>query len=315
MKKTTALLFVIIFSLICINCSKDEKSIQDKEPVYSERDVRNRNLKDAIKNFNEGYYKAAGSSVVNARGNRLRDEDIEIMNDLEKRVNQKTTEAIIYLELLTTEGDPREYDVTYRTIQSNYDVSSYRQKIDELNNQFLARIQKENDAYSEKYNHCIEEIKNITSPTIENGKKVFVTKTSPLSLKIVIDKFETPQFYLLFRPSQKEPELETLKISNKNTSIFFDKKDMLINEYNLSASKIITFNLLDSNSSINISKLNQLLDEDNIAINLKWFYEPERVNVRSNTIIKLKNVLTSAEKLIKEYTAIKEKIFIPQYVK
>lgn len=315
MQRIIALLLILILSFMCINCSKEEVASQDTTPEFSNRNVRNRDLKEAIDNYNSGYYKASGVSIVSARGRSLRDEDAEVMKKITKRINERTAEAIINLESLVTNENPNKYDFEYRAIQSTYDVSSYRQKIDELNTKYLARIKKENDTYLENYYSCIEKLNKKTNLTAEYNSKVFSTKTSPLSLKIVIDNFETPQLYLLFKPSQKEPELETVKFSNNSTTIAFDKTDYVVNEYNLSASKIITFDLIHPDSKINLTNFKQLLDKDKIRIDLKWFYEPERVTVSNKTINTLKDVLNSTEKLLEEYNAIKDKIYIPKNVK
>lgn len=315
MQRFTALVLILILSIMCINCSKEESSTQDNKPEFSDSDVRNRDLKEAIENYNNGYYKASGTSIVSARGRRLRKEDIEVMDNIVKRINERTAEAIINLESLITNQNPNKYDFEYRAIHSNYDVSSYRQKINELNAKYLARIKKENDTYLENYYSYIEELKEKTNLTAEYNSKVFSSKTSPLSLKITIDDFETPQLYLQFKPSQKEPELETFEFSNGNTTISFDKTDYVINEYNLSASKIITFDLINPDSKINLTNFKELLAEDKIRIDLKWFYEPERITVSNRTISKLKNVLNSAEKLIEEYNIIKDSIYVPKNVK
>jgi len=237
------------------------------------------------------------------------------MNDLDKKIDQKTAEAILALESLALEGEPHNYDFDYNTIHTNYDISSYRQKIDEFSKKYLARVKKENDAFLANYLAYIEELKSITTPTIENNKQVFASKTSPLKLKIVIDNYDTPQLYLEFKPSQKEPVLETLRFSNKNTNVFFDKQDNLINNYNVSSSKIITFNLLDPNSRINLTNFKQLIEDNAISIDLKWFYEPEKVNVSKKSINSIKDVLSLFEKLFEEYKANQDNIYVPKYVK
>jgi hypothetical protein len=315
MQRIIALLLIIVLSIMCINCSKQETATQDNTPKYAINDVRNRNLKDAIEYFNKGYYKASATSIVNARNQRLRDEDIEIMHDLNMKIDQKTADAILALETLALDGEPHNYDFEYNTIHSNYDVSDYRQKIDGFSKKYLARIKKENDTYLETYFKYIDELKSKTNLTLENYSKIYVSKTSPMKVKIVIDRYKTPQLYFEFKPSQKEPELETLKFSSSTLNIFFDKNELVINDYNLSASKIISFNLLDPNSKVTLTNLKQLFEGNRVQIDLKWFYEPERINISSKTINTMQDILSSFDKILAEYKANEKNIYVPKYVK
>lgn len=315
MRRIMALVVVIVLAMMSINCTKQGDATQDNTLKYSENDVRNRNLKDAIENFNNGYYKAAATSIVNARSQRVRDEDIVIMNDLNMIIIQKTAEAITSLESDALEGDLRTYDSKYNSIHNNYDVSEYRQDIDELSRKYLARVKQENEKHLETYFKYIEELKSKTTLTLENSGKTYTSKTSPIKVKVVINHFTIPQLYFEFTPSQKEPELETLKFSSSAKNIFFEKNNLVINDYNLSVSKIISFNLLDPNSSITLANLKELLAGKNLKVNLKWFYEPEQINVSSKTQSTLKDVISSFDKILEEYQANQEKIYVPKNVK
>ena len=308
-------MLVIALSIMCINCSKKEAEKQDNTPKYAVKDVRNQNLKDAIEYFNKGYYKASATSIANAMNQRLKDEDVEIMNDLNKQLDQKTADALLALESLAINGEPHNFDFEYNTIHTNYDVSDYRQKIDELSSKYLARIKKENDSYLETYFKYIEELKNKTTPSAVSNTRIFVSKTSPIQVKIVIDHYQVPQLYFQFIPSQKEPILETLKFSSSTTNIFFDKNDLVTNDYNLSSSKIISFNLSDPDSRITLTKLKHLFEGNKVQIDLKWFYEPERINISSKTINNMQDILSSFEKLLEEYKANEDNIYVPKYVK
>jgi len=315
MKKIMSLLLVLFLTTIFIGCTKDGSQTQDNAPEFSENQVRSRTLKTAIEDYNKGLYKASKNSIVKARSQRIKQEDIEIMNALEKRIEQKTNEAIKNLESLAVNGEFHTYDFEYHSITDNYELSSFRQVLNELNKKYLARVKQKNDSYLTTYYSYIDELQTITAPRLVNNNKEFISKTRPLKLKIIISGYESPQIFLEFHPSQKEPVLETLQFTSKNITIPFDKQSMTINDYNFTNSKIITFNLLDNDSPINLTNFKQMIKNEKITINLKWFYEPERVSIHKKTISNLKNVLDLFEKLNNQYQANLENIYIPKYVK
>ncbi|MBI9030501.1 hypothetical protein JEZ13_00660 [bacterium] len=314
-KISPILIIVLIISIISIACTQEDSKSQAKVNEFTQDQVRNRNLKTAIEDYNKGLYKGALSSIDHARSQRLRDEDIDIMNTLSKRITEKTRDTIDSLRTLANSGELHLYDFKYNQVTSNHEISSFRDQLMELNNNYLQRVQTVNDSYLIDYYSAIETLQNNSEPKIENRTRLFISKTSTLRLRALITGYEQPKLYLDFHPSQKEPELETIKFSSKNNSVSFKKNNLIISGYNVSASKIITFNLLNQDSEINLTNLKNMLNDGGITIYLKWFYDPETVYLPTKTVKSLKEFLTAFEKLNEEYLLHKDKIYVPKYVK
>ncbi len=315
MNRITMLILIVVFMALNVACNKKEIEVKEVNPQYSQSDVRNRNLKDAIENFNQGYFRAANSSLYEASSQRLRDEDLIVLNDLKEKIEEKTDTALKTLDSLAVKGKLYSYDFEYNTIHKNFEISTYRQRVEESKKKYLARVKTENDNYLKSFYSYIDELNDITSLTLNNQKKDYISKTSRLKLRVVIDGYEVPQIFLDFHPSQKEPVLETLKFKSTNAEVFFDKKSMLIGDYNLATSKIISFNLLDSNSEINIKNFEQMLNDGTITVSLKWFYEPESFNISGKAIKELQEVFNIFQKINQEYKNNEDKIYTPKHVK
>lgn len=315
MRKTTALLLLVVILICLAACANKDNQDLENTTKYNQSDVRNRNLKEAIENYNNGFFKATISSISRARVQRLRDEDIELMTNLELEIGAKTELAVDRLDSLSTQANLSDYDSFYNTIHSNYEISSFRQRIDKSKESYLTKVKKENDAHLEKYYAYIQEINNKTILSLENCHQIYRSKTSPLKLVVTIDGYQEPKAVLEFHPSQKEPELETIKFSTSNTNIVYEKGNQVISEYNLSVSKIITFDLALTEAKMNFTTFKQMLDDGKIKINLKWFYEPEQVNVSTTNINRLKELLDTYQKLHDEYKANEGNIYVPRYVR
>ncbi len=315
MRKTAALVLVIVFLISLIACTKENTQQTKTTQEFDQGDVRNRNLKEAIENYNNGFFKAADSSVNKARSQQLRDEDITILNELDMKIDDKTKMAVFSLDSLSVKGNLHDYDFAYNSIHSNYEISTFRQHIEESKIKYMKRVKKENDTYLDKYYTYLKELESKTNLSIESSKKVYLSKTNPLKLKIIIDGYEQPQAFIEFYPSQKEPELETVKFTSPSYEFFLKKGNLKISEYNLSTTKIIPFDLSDAEAELNMSNLKEMLDEGQIKIALKWFYEPERITVSSKDITSLKSLLETYQHLYEEYKANSEHIYVPKYVK
>ncbi len=309
------ILAFLIISLTCISCDgKDTENIK-VTPKYQQSDVRNRNLKTAIEDFNNHFYKAALTSIDQARGDRLRDEDIVILKDLESDIEKETLKAIKSLDSLAINEELHLYDFNFNTVNKNYDISSFRPEIENSKAKYLQRVKSENDAHLKNYFTQINLLKEITDQESEGSTRVYYSKTSHLKLVVKIDGYKQPKLFLNFYPSQLEPELETIKFTSSDTSIFYDKNSLVVGDYNISVNRIITYNLLDKDSKMNLSIFKDMLDNGKITIDLKWFYEPERIQISSKNINGLKDVLASYEKLLKEYQANIDNIYVPKHVK
>ena len=315
MKSFKVLLLVFLASLLVISCTKGKADSRENAPKYTQSDVRNRNLKTAIEDYNNGFYKAADTSIGQAQRQSLRDEDIVILKDLDRMIENKTLSALKSLDSLAVKEKLHLYDFQYNTITNNYDIGSFRHQVEDSKARYLERVKSENDSYLKNYYSLIDQLKEFTNVKTEGPAMLYHSQTSPLKLFIKVDGYNSPGLFLAFYPSQLETELETVKFSSSDISIFFDKGSMIISDYNLSTIKTITFNLLNDESKLNITNFKQMLEDANIAIDLKWFYEPEKVTISKNDIKQLQQVMTTFEKIEAEYKANIDNIYVPKHVK
>lgn len=315
MQKKIVLLLLVSLFIVLVSCSKENANQTEAATQYSQTDAKNRNLKDAIEYYNKGLYRASGSSLEKARSQSLKDEDITVMNDLDKMIEEITEEAIINLDLLSETGGLHEFDFAFNSVQSNYETSSFRQKLEESKKKYLSRVKNENDIHLGKYHTLLQKLEKETTLTMENNSKVFISKTSPLRVKMICDGYEMPKAFLEFRPSQKETELETIRFKSNNNDITFAKNTLTISEYNLSTSKVISFDLLLPEAKLNLNNFRQMLKDGSINISLKWFYEPEYITVSGSNIDKMKAALDIYQNLSDEYKLVKENIYSPKHIK
>ncbi len=316
MKLFTKMVLTIGFViLICLACGKNEKVSDESSTEYIASDVRNRNLKTAIEDYNNSFFKASLTSIDAARGDKLRDEDLVVLKELEEKIAKKTQEALKELDSLAVKEELHLFDFKFNNINKNYDISSFRPQVESLKAKYLKRVKSENDAHLQNYFIQIKLLKDITDQSSEGSTRVYYSKTNSLRLVAKIDGYKQPELFLNFYPSQLEPELETAKFTSSDLEIAFDKSSLLISDYNLSESKIITFNLLDNQSQINLDIFRKILINGNLSIRLKWFYEPEIVNVTSQTLKALNQVLTIYDDIMKEYKANIDNIYVPKHVK
>lgn len=317
MRKVTALVLVGFFLLSLISCAKSNSNQDNTANEYEESDVRNRNLKEAVGYYNDGFLKAADSSISRARAQSLRDEDIVIMDEIDLKIDQKTKLAVLALDSLAMNKNHHDYDSAYNTLHSNYEISSFRQKIEETKEKYLAFVKSDNDVHLGNYYKILQEIEAKTSLSLENSAKAYLSKTSPLKLKIIKDGYKSPEIYLEFNTFQKEkePELETIKFISPSTTIIFEKQAYIINEYNNTIGHTLSFDLANKEEKMNLATFKQMLDDGKITIALKWFYEPETITVSASNISKLKEILQTYQELLNEYNAQLEHIYIPKYVR
>lgn len=306
---------MLIMTILFLACSKTDKSTDQASKKYVPSDVRNRHLKTAIEDLNNDFYKAALTSIQEARGQNLRDEDIDILHDLEKIIEDKTKSAIKSLDSLATKEKLHLYDFKYNTVSKNYDISSFRAELEKTNKKYLERVKTENDAHLKNYYTLIQELKKTTEVKNLSNATGYYSQTSHLRLAVIIEGYQAPQLMLDFYPSQKEPELETLEFVASNSQVFFAKSSMLISDYNLSPSKVITFDLLKNDEKINLANFQEMLQAGKLTIKLKWFYEPETLTIPANTIKELLDVLKQYNNIAGEYRANIDKIYVPKHVK
>jgi hypothetical protein len=298
--------------MACGEKKSDNKPAQVK---YQQSDVRNRNLKTAIEDFNNEFYKAALTSIEEAKGDKLRDEDITLMRELEKDIENKTLQALKSLDSLAVKDQLHLFDFKFNTVNKNYDISAFRPQVEKSKATYLQRVKSENDSHLKNYFSQIESLKEITDQRSEGSAIIYYSKSAPLKLAVKIDGYKAPQIYLYFYPSQLEPELETIKFTSSDISIFYDKSSLIVSDYNISVSRSISYNLLDEESKINLEVLKKMLANGKITIDLKWFYEPERIQLSESGINQMKSVMTSYENMLIEYQANIDNIYVPKHVK
>ena len=317
MKRFSAILILITMLLIANGCKNGSNvsEVDSKIKVYTEDDVRNRTLKEAIRLYNNGSYKTVNFTLNKAQGERLRDEDIVIVDELRTLIDNKTEAAVKNLEALAAEGKLFAYDFEYNLIHVNYETSSVRSMIEQSKKTYLTRLHQENNGHLTQYFEIIKDLKNATKQKTSGDAVEYFTDTAPFKLRVVVNGFESPKLLLDLSPSQLEKEIETITISSTSVGLFFNKSSSQIYNYNISSNKIITFNLLDKESKLNLINLKQLLDDGNITIDTKWFYEPETKKVSPKAIANMIDVLNIYKRMIEEYQLRADKIYVPKYVK
>ncbi len=308
-------LILVIFSIFCMACGEKKSDNKPAQVKYQQSDVRNRNLKTAIEDFNNEFYKAALTSIEEAKGDKLRDEDITLMRELEKDIENKTLQALKSLDSLAVKDQLHLFDFKFNTVNKNYDISAFRPQVEKSKATYLQRVKSENDSHLKSYFSQIQSLKEITDQRSEGSAIIYYSKSSPLKLAVKIDGYKAPQIYLYFYPSQLEPELETIKFTSSDISIFYDKSSLIVSDYNISVSRSISYNLLDEESKINLEVLKKMLANGKITIDLKWFYEPERIQLSESGINQMKSVMTSYENMLIEYQANIDNIYVPKHVK
>lgn len=289
--------------------------VDSKIKTYSEDDVRNRTLKEAIKFYNQGSYKAANNTLNKAEGERLRDEDMEIVKELRTEIEKKLQVAITALEALAGEGKLFAYDFEYNTINNNFETSSIRSRIEQSKKIYLERLNKENRNYLTRYFVIVQSLKNITKQKTSGTAVEYYTDTTPIRLRIIINGFESPKIFFDLIPSQLESELETITISSSTVGLFFNKSSPQVYNYNISTNKIISFNLHDNEAKLNMTNFIQMLEDGAITIDTKWFYEPETNRVSAKSIKNMSDVLNIYKAMYEEYQHRSKDIYVPRHVK
>lgn len=317
MKRFSAILILITMLLIANGCKSGNNisEVDSKIKTYTEDDVRNRTLKEAIKSYNQGSYKSINNILNKAEGERLRDEDIEIAKELRTEIEKKLQVAITALEALADEGKLFAYDFEYNSINNSFETSSVRSRIEQSKKIYLERLRKENNNHLTRYFEMVQSLKNITKQKTSGTAVEYYTDTTPIKLRVIINGFESPKIFLDHVPSQLENELETITISSSTVGLFFNKSSPQVYNYNISTNKTISFNLLDNEEKLNMTNFMQMLEDGAITIDTKWFYEPETKRVSAKSMKNMSDVLNIYKAMYEEYQHRSKDIYVPRHVK
>lgn len=306
----------MIFALM-LGCQKKKNIDTPEESVrYSITDAKNTQLRKAIRSYNNEVYSSCMDVLDVIDSFQLKENDKKIYTELKKQVNVKLENSLVELDSLAVSGKLASYDFKYGVFENEFGVKRYWNKIRTSKEKYLERVENTNNKSLTAFNRVFNTNKERFEYKEDSNKRELVSLNSPLRLRITQIAYEKPSIRLEFYPSQKESEIETVKLESKSNGVFLSKNDKKILDYNQTPNKIIIFPLENNeNSQLSFNRFYKMIKDDDLKIKVKWFYEPENVKISAKTkksMIKLMNVY---ESLQNKYQDNINSIYNPRYVK
>lgn len=314
MKAKKLLIVVALFLIIISGCQKKEEVVVEKKQRYTSKQVRNRNLKSAVDNYNQEFFRAASSDLLGAYGQSLNEKDRVVYETLVSSIDKKLLENLTILDSLSVKGKLFAFDFEYKALTKNFQTDPYRKRLREMADRFMVRQDLENRAVLANYYGMIDSLPKELKVTKTNHKIVVSSPKSPIQVKIIQDGFNAPYLIMEVRLSQLETILETFMLKSGDYELFFNKNSREVADYNNLKDKLIVFEITD-NSPINYDALVTLLSGDKMNLKVKWFYEAENIVISQKKIAGIKTLLKSFEELHNEYSERANSIYVPKYVK
>ncbi len=313
MKITKVVFLLLACTIVVLGCNNSkEEANQDSASTrfkYSVEDAKSRLLKRAIEAYQAEDYKTASDNIDEAKKGRLKDNDEAIIDSLQEKIEEHLNNHLTNLDSLAVKGKLYAYNFEYQQLLKKYRISERNPRLKQSKETYLARVKKSNDKHLSEYFELINDSKNNFNYSEREGVGELSSIDAPIKVITRLNGYKGPELIVQLVPSQLESTLETIEVGSSSHKFFFNKHSQRVQNYNVTIDKVVEFKYSDSD--FDIPKFVQMLDDDDLFLSIKWFYEPETKSISAKAIKSMKAVIDLHGQLISKFNERKQHLYIP----